>query len=608
MLVLALTFLVWSNISLVHAEPVEPRGIDIEVPFLAGTREPREPRGPEGRGGGGSGSGPDLRVGPSRNATTVISATTIQAISDAYSTYVTMEGYSYSQSFNTQSIEALAPINVFENESNKEHGLGYLGHHAAANVSGSLSGVNTPESKQYASRLSKITEKDRETIKKRQQEVFREEANFINGTQNQKNLVQVEKQIDDVFRTVLFQGRNPRFANLEELDSSYVYSKAHISMAKRLLNPKSRIHKELGSDKSNEIANDLIEIALSTSHFALGFRNGVEGAIVDTVNGALAISRFTFNGVRNPQQAFNQIMKVWEALNARAFIDTVSYMIDSSFDVLMYGTPYMQGEFLGLLSTNLLMGLLPGHMVPVISRLTPSLRNNNLMSQLIRMNKLTGHLGRGAAGKIFNIYGRVAGSKEAVNLVALAQSLGLKSQAQLESMGLFLNRAIKNQIGSVGDISELIKSYSGYFRNWSPSFIVNDVLSADALNAALAAQGRQISFQAGTAVVRVTARDKVVGLVRVHTQTNKTGRWVTFARELKGKTPQEIKEILNLPEVPTHVSTYNGVAGEQFTISRVGLNDYGSVEGATQLQVTRSNLNAEDFFGTRPIGEIYDGN
>lgn len=68
-----------------------------------------------------------------------------------------------------------------------------------------------------------------------------------------------------------------------------------------------------------------------------------------------------------------------------------------------------------------------------------------------------------------------------------------------------------------------------------------------------------------------------------------------------------IKAGICFADFPTHVSVYNGKPGEQFTISRIGQNDYGTVEGATQLQVARNDLKAEDFTGTRPIGEIYDG-
>jgi hypothetical protein len=592
---------------------IEPRAIDVNVPYSGRDHEPKgEPGGRDagdrGSRNSGSSSSGDLAQNSSTNSVTA-SPATIQFISDIYATYANMAGYSYSQSLNNQSIESHIPIEVLENEVKKADGpgLGYLGHQAAAGAAGVLRAENTSGAKEYAGRLDKVIEKDQTNLSQRTKEAISEEEQFYRGDKSQRDVVQAESNIDSAFDSIVRQGRGNRFASLTELDSAYVYTKSHLSMAKRLLNSKTRIHKGFGKERAYEIASELIQVALNTTQFAQGFRNGAEGAAVETFNGIVTISRFTFNGIRNPKQAFNQIMDVWEGLNAAAFVDTVSFMIDSSFDVMRFGTPYMQGEYFGMISVNVMIGLLPSHMVPIISRLAPNLSSNNLIGTITRMQQLTGHLGRGVVGRIYNLYAKAGGSKGAPALVAKAQALGLKTQAQLEAMGLFLNKTLTNQLGSVGDLNNLINDYSSYFRNWSSGFIIDDVLSADKLNATLVTQGRQLSYQPGSVVLRITAREKTRGLVRVHGLNNKTGRWVTFADEIKGMTPDEIKDYLNLPESPTHVSNYNTKPGEQFTISRVGQNGYGTVNGGTQLQPTRADLGPQDFTETMPIGPIYDG-
>jgi hypothetical protein len=42
--------------------------------------------------------------------------------------------------------------------------------------------------------------------------------------------------------------------------------------------------------------------------------------------------------------------------------------------------------------------------------------------------------------------------------------------------------------------------------------------------------------------------------VRVHGENNKLGSWMMDAREIKGLSPQQIKDKLALPELPTQIS------------------------------------------------------
>lgn len=586
-------------------EPVTPEVINVDYPGR--DRPDREPGTGADRGGRDNSRGSNGSQNNSVSPSSKFSPTTVQALAGVYGVYATMLGYSYSQAGSNISIESSIPISVFENEVKDKNapGLGFIGEKSLNEAKGILGAENSPGAKAESDKLDTILRRNEQNRNEKFQEIIAAERNFINGDNNQKDAVQIDNQIDQAFSNLYTRG-SANIRNETEFNSTLVYAKAHMTIAKRLLNPSTNFQKKFGKDKAYELARELIEVSIATTEFAQGFRSGAERAVVDTVNGVVTISRFAFNGVKNPRTAFNQILDVWEQINFQGVIEGISYAIDSSYDTMMYGTPYMQGEFFGLLSVNIFSTILPMQLSPVLNRLSSSLGTNSIVTSVVQMHQQVAYLGRGAIAKLFNIYGRVTGSKGAASAISAARAAGLTTRSQLENFGLFLNKAMRNQVGAVGSIEQLIQDYSVYFKFWDKNFIVDDVLSADTLNAQWVSRGAQAPFQAGTLVPRVTSTAAPSGLVRVHTNSNKAGRWVCFADEIRGKSPKEIQNYLNLPDVPTHVSTYSGKTGDSFQISRVGQNSYGTNQGGTQLQVIK-DVTESDFVNTRPIGPIYDG-
>jgi hypothetical protein len=98
--------------------------------------------------------------------------------------------------------------------------------------------------------------------------------------------------------------------------------------------------------------------------------------------------------------------------------------------------------------------------------------------------------------------------------------------------------------------------------------------------------------------------------VRVHPEGNPKGSWVVREGEIRGLTPIEIRDKLNLPQVPTHITEVHVPPGTKMTRGITNFNEWEGytaverLEGQVQYRIEQHLTQDSVFVNTRPIGEV----
>lgn len=109
-------------------------------------------------------------------------------------------------------------------------------------------------------------------------------------------------------------------------------------------------------------------------------------------------------------------------------------------------------------------------------------------------------------------------------------------------------------------------------------------ISADEANHFHKLKGNRPPYAPGKPVKEiVTDSDEV--FVRVHGGSNQAGSWVMRPEEIRGLSPQQIKDKFALPELPTHVSDVSVPAGTKIRVGEAGALPPWGGGGGTQVEV-----------------------
>lgn len=117
--------------------------------------------------------------------------------------------------------------------------------------------------------------------------------------------------------------------------------------------------------------------------------------------------------------------------------------------------------------------------------------------------------------------------------------------------------------------------------------------------------GWQPPFAGGTSVRRFNApRD--MNFVRVHSDPNRAqGGFLTRASAVRGKSPEQIRQMLGLKQAPRFVTDVNVPQGTPIKMGRVGAQPRFGIDqnGGFQYVLNGADRRRCQFTNTRPIGE-----
>ena len=83
------------------------------------------------------------------------------------------------------------------------------------------------------------------------------------------------------------------------------------------------------------------------------------------------------------------------------------------------------------------------------------------------------------------------------------------------------------------------------------------------------------------------------------------GVWIVRKSEIIGKTPEEIKDMLSLPQTPTHVSDVKIPEGVKMRRGEAAQNKFGN-GGAEQFEIFDNKVPEEWFSNPRKIGDTFN--
>ncbi len=136
--------------------------------------------------------------------------------------------------------------------------------------------------------------------------------------------------------------------------------------------------------------------------------------------------------------------------------------------------------------------------------------------------------------------------------------------------------------------------------NVKRAFKIDKVVETDALNAEQVLVGRQPPYASG----RTATELRTVGeqrFVRVYSEADKfPGAYITRAETVAGKSPAEVKALLNLKDEPKYMTDVILPDNSRLLRSPIGKNDFGQGEGKIQYQIL-DELKASFFRNQRLI-------
>ncbi|HMO67341.1 MAG TPA: hypothetical protein PKE25_01530 [Novosphingobium sp.] len=111
-----------------------------------------------------------------------------------------------------------------------------------------------------------------------------------------------------------------------------------------------------------------------------------------------------------------------------------------------------------------------------------------------------------------------------------------------------------------------------------------ETISADEANHFHTLKGNRPPYAPGKPVKEIIT-DSDETFVRVHGPANQGGSWVARAEDIKGLSPQQIKDKFALPELPTHVSDVSVPAGTRIRVGEAGALPGWGNGGGLQVEV-----------------------
>lgn len=579
---------------------VEPRGIDVDVHI------PDRNVGPKGEGGngnGGSNSGGSSARGRSASSSTTLNPQEQQIFISStgqfqYEIYGTLDGYSYGGSPGQQQIEAHVPIDLFSTEVTKNEkgtgtGLGKQSRDMLGQIGGSLRASGNDKATKVANELDKLRTRDEKAEKARLDAHQKLLSSTTDKYQNEIN--KVIQKAHQAFSEKTFNGQ----VTSPELESAQAFTSFHLAMAKQLSSPYSNVSIGLGKKFALEVSKEMLDTAGQAIDFVRGSAHGTEVVVVQTVNGTKVIVKEFFEGITNPVETMDKIYSIMQNIDPAGVADVFAQTIASRMHQLNSGNAYLQGQAIAEIVTNFVLAFMPfGSPIPtrIVQRASQTALSRNILS----VARSLGHLSQSQAYTIAKLFSSTKGTSIGSGLISAARRAGHNSFQQLHNFGMFARQALRNQVGTVGDISaSLFQEYSAYFRSFPSNGVVTRVISADELNAKLIAQGRKAAYQNGTYVTIVKILHKET-YVRVHGPNNMIGRWLVKESEIINMTPQQIKDYLNIKDIPTSISKIDIPSGEEVRVSRIGKNEFGLDEGGTQVELLRDPKSTE-FYGTEEL-------
>jgi hypothetical protein len=145
--------------------------------------------------------------------------------------------------------------------------------------------------------------------------------------------------------------------------------------------------------------------------------------------------------------------------------------------------------------------------------------------------------------------------------------------------------------------SSAIHRHRDYFSHWNPSHRHIATESAAVANL----EFKQPAYLRGTMTYTYSS-PQPQHFLRVHDVDNKSGRWLVRQQDIAGLTPLEVKNKLNIPNIPTYFSEVAVPPGVKLRKGRIGPNRYGTGSGTMQFQVIKKeDVGLIDFYNTNII-------
>ena len=601
--------LIFSFVSLAQERgngPVRPDTINVE-----GRMAERAPKSPEkGEPGGASRDGGNRGGGGVSSGTRPASSGVLSPEEEAifskyfsngkvdYSIYSKFPGYTYSRIGMNHKIESHIMIDVCaiveSNEKDQGGGLGETGRDALAQISGEMRGSANPTEKALGNKIYDLVMRDYNADKTR----FDNHQKFISG--NSPEMQEINRTIQEAQKAIQSKlGRYGRFSNFEnysELESAAFYTNFNISMSVVFASPYSRASRGYDRTLAKEISKEFLKAANEAIDFIKGYGHGSQKILVDTFNGVKEVIAYPFYAMKNPSEALESMIAMVENLSPSLLAAAITEQMELKYSQLNSGNAYVEGQAAGEIVANIMLGFLPIG-TGISNQFFNAAKSSSLARTITSMSRSLKHLGAKNAKEVAQLFSRVKGPFTGESLLAAARKMGLKSKKELESFGLFSDRVLRNQAGNISYSPESVfADFSRYFKSFPNGYELVDVLNADELNKIAIGKGMQPPYLGGTMVpvVKITSKET---FLRFHAKGHPAGKWVIKESEVAGMSAKEIKDYLNLPEAPTHVSKIDLNPGESVKISKVGKNDFGLGEGATQVEILR-DVDSSEFYGT----------